>query len=61
MKEQISCQLSVSIGVTILPRKSYTFEVLYKKTDEALYMSKHNGKNQWTFYQGEDSKNEKNL
>lgn len=60
MKEQISCQLSVSIGVTILPRKSYTFEVLYKKTDEALYMSKHNGKNQWTFYQGEDSENEKN-
>jgi diguanylate cyclase (GGDEF)-like protein len=50
-KERERCHNSLSIGVTIQNGDSDTFEQLYHKTDRALYLSKRNGKNQYTFYQ----------
>ena len=51
-------RVTISIGVSYcdfsLEKKS--IEQLYKEADEALYLSKHNGRNQVTLYQNENDK-----
>ncbi len=42
--------LTLSIGISTFPNDAETYEDLYKKSDIALYESKHNGKDQYTFY-----------
>lgn len=42
--------LSVSIGVAFRPIHGKNFEELYKKADEALYISKEKGKSQYWIY-----------
>jgi diguanylate cyclase (GGDEF)-like protein/PAS domain S-box-containing protein len=37
---------TLSLGVTVFPQRGQTSEDLLKLADEALYMSKHNGRNQ---------------
>ena len=45
-----SVELSVSIGICILPEDGTSFDEIYKKSDVALYVSKNKGKNTFTFY-----------
>lgn len=42
--------ISGSIGISIYPNHGMEFEELYKKADCALYISKENGKDSFTFY-----------
>lgn len=41
-------KITSSVGISIGPKDGSTFEVLYKKADEALYSSKNTGKNKYT-------------
>lgn len=41
-------KITSSVGISIGPKDGNTFEVLYKKADEALYSSKNTGKNKYT-------------
>lgn len=43
--------LSVSIGIAFAPMHGKNFDELYKKADEALYVSKEKGKNQYWIYE----------
>lgn len=43
-------ELSVSIGIAISPLNGATFLELYQNADKALYESKKNGKNTFTFF-----------
>lgn len=45
-----SMNITLSIGISTFPDNAQTYEDLYKKSDVALYESKHNGKDQYTFY-----------
>jgi len=45
--------LSVSIGIAFKPMHGKNFEELYKKADEALYVSKEKGKSQYWIYKEE--------
>ena len=49
MKEHELCDVSLSSGVW-LTDGSILFDDLYKKADSALYISKRNGKHQYTIY-----------
>ena len=42
--------ISGSIGISIFPNDGTTYEELYKSADRALYQSKKQGKNCYTFY-----------
>ena len=42
--------VQTSIGVSIYPSDGENLEVLVKNADSAMYVSKKNGKNQYTFY-----------
>jgi len=44
-------QISASLGVTFYPFDNGTPEQLLEHADQAMYMAKKNGKNQWYFYQ----------
>lgn len=44
--------VTTSIGISIFPRDGKEFSELIKKADSALYESKANGRNRYTFYQG---------
>lgn len=50
MFDQKSCPVSASIGVAISPEAGTTFEILYQNADIALYRTKDNGKDGYTFY-----------
>lgn len=53
---QEECQkynTSLSIGAAVFKGQEGSFEKLYRKADKALYESKRNGKNQFTWYQEE--------
>lgn len=52
-REQKQYKVSLSAGVAIEENKagSPLFEALYSKADQALYVSKRSGKNQYTLYQ----------
>ena len=43
-------QIGASIGIALSPADGTTFRELFKHADEALYLSKQNGKNQYAFY-----------
>lgn len=43
--------MSVSIGVAMMPQDGNTFDILYKNADKALYFIKQNGKRGYHFYQ----------
>jgi len=42
--------ISSSVGIAIGPKDGQTFELLYKRADEALYASKNTGKDKYTIY-----------
>lgn len=42
--------VSASIGIALYPTDGNDFQTLYQHADRALYHSKENGKNQFTFY-----------
>lgn len=46
----ISINVSASIGISIYPEDGSDFQTLYQHADRALYHSKENGKNQFSFY-----------
>ena len=47
-KEQSSCQVSASIGISISSQAGSRFDQLYQSADAALYQTKKNGKNGFT-------------
>lgn len=44
------CQVGGSIGIAIFPDDAEEYAALLKYADEAMYLSKHRGKNTYTFY-----------
>lgn len=46
-------RVTASVGVSVYPRDGENMEELVKKADDAMYISKKNGKNMFTFYQDE--------
>lgn len=44
-------KVTASIGISLYPLDANTYDELYKKADEALYLSKKNGKNSFSFYE----------
>jgi diguanylate cyclase (GGDEF)-like protein len=44
VKNDISVQVTASMGVSICPEDGTTYEELFKKADEALYEVKQKGK-----------------
>lgn len=46
----ITIKVSASIGIATYPADGEDFQTLYQHADRALYHSKENGKNQFTFY-----------
>ncbi len=46
----VSHQISASIGVSLYPKDGYTYQELYAKADEALYIAKHKGKDTYHIY-----------
>lgn len=49
-EERETCRVSLSAGVYIVTEEQEGFEQMYKRADKALYVSKRNGKNQYTLY-----------
>lgn len=43
-------QIGASIGIALAPHDGTSFRELFKHADQALYLSKENGKNQYAFY-----------
>ena len=43
-------QVSASIGIALVPFDGICFEDLYFKSDKALYNSKRQGKNRYSFF-----------
>lgn len=50
-EEHEKYNVSLSLGINIISYKGESFKELYKTADSALYHSKENGRNQFTFYQ----------
>lgn len=51
MRKPANLTVTASIGVACLSEKHYSdFDALYKDADQAVYLSKKNGRNQSTFY-----------
>lgn len=46
--------ISASIGCALCPDHGETFEALYGAADIAMYISKNNGKNRYTLYEGQE-------
>lgn len=47
--EHLQC-ISASIGIAMVPRHGLSFELLYQKSDAALYAAKRAGKNRYAVY-----------
>lgn len=47
-----TCQIGGSIGISIFPDDSAKMEALVKHADDAMYMAKNNGKNNYQFFSG---------
>lgn len=43
-------EISLSIGICIIPLDGQSFEEIFKKADKALYKAKNRGKNSFAFY-----------
>ncbi|HWR39894.1 MAG TPA: GGDEF domain-containing protein, partial [Patescibacteria group bacterium] len=43
-------EMSLSVGICIVPEDGTSFDEIYKKSDVALYVSKNRGKNTFSFY-----------
>jgi diguanylate cyclase (GGDEF)-like protein len=52
-KKYKNLKITSSVGVAITTEDVKTFEMLYKKADEALYIAKKNGKNGFWVYNKE--------
>ncbi|MBQ1527137.1 MAG: diguanylate cyclase [Lachnospiraceae bacterium] len=48
--DRVDVTVSASIGIAIYEKDGRSFSELYRHADLALYQSKNNGKNQFTFY-----------
>lgn len=48
-------KITGSLGISLFPQDGDTFEELFKKADIALYSSKNEGKNCFTFYSDQDT------
>ncbi len=51
-ENDITCNVSASIGIALCPLHGTEFDTLYKSADTALYITKENGKNGFTIYDG---------
>ncbi|MEG1895080.1 MAG: diguanylate cyclase [Oscillospiraceae bacterium] len=40
-------EISVSIGIAVAPRNGEDFQSLYKSADDAMYLAKNSGKNNY--------------
>ena len=49
-------KISASIGVALFPGHGKTFKELYKNADQALYASKHRGKDTYTIFGSQEGK-----
>ncbi|MEG2158454.1 MAG: hypothetical protein RRY18_01100, partial [Clostridia bacterium] len=47
---QLPTALTFSAGITLTSPKAHNFDSLYYQSDKALYFSKQNNKNVYTFY-----------
>ncbi len=54
--EDISVDISASIGIVLCPEHGEDFDTLYKNADTALYKTKADGKNGYTIYCGASKK-----
>ena len=60
VSEKVNCSkgpgndISVSIGISIMPENGTDLHTLYNKSDKALYFVKENGKRGYHFYQEKD-------
>ncbi|MFH2139416.1 MAG: bacteriohemerythrin [Pseudomonadota bacterium] len=50
LEQGASCQIGVSIGISIFPENGSTMDGLLTAADQAMYDSKHAGKNTYTFF-----------
>jgi diguanylate cyclase (GGDEF)-like protein/PAS domain S-box-containing protein len=50
MIEKQHCQVSCSIGVTLFPEGNVTADILLRHADQAMYVAKQNGKNNYYFF-----------
>ncbi|WP_294147835.1 EAL domain-containing protein [uncultured Clostridium sp.] len=50
--EKYSVRLSCSIGVAVYPEDGHDFKSLYNHADQALYLAKTSGKNNYVMYDG---------
>jgi diguanylate cyclase (GGDEF)-like protein len=48
--EKHSCHIGISIGISLFPSDTKNQKLLLKKADQAMYIAKKNGKNQYIFY-----------
>lgn len=51
-QDNMEVQLTVSVGIVLVPRHGKEFDELYEKADIALYQAKSNGKNCFYLYGG---------
>lgn len=49
--KQETLEISLSVGVALFPQDATTYEDLYAKADEALYLAKHLGRNRYMLYE----------
>ncbi len=56
MVDGIPCQLSASIGVTLLPHDNSDPDTLLRHADHAMYEAKSTGKNRYHFFDAEEDK-----
>lgn len=54
--EDEKCRISGSVGVSIYPKDGSSYNELYQNADNALYMAKNNGKNQYFLYSNDNKK-----
>ncbi len=55
--EEKAVIVSASVGIACYQQHGLTFETLYKNADIALYLSKQEGKNRYTFFNGQSDVN----
>ncbi len=51
---KINCSIGISIGIALFPSDARDKDSLLKKADDAMYMAKNRGKNNFSFYGRDD-------